>query len=460
MVVMALPEEGAEYQESSVSLMNEGGEDVLITGLELTEDDDSPELSLLDADDWTGRVSIAPGERRTLRIGWRVLDAHADTGSITLRSNDGPRRVEIETADPDPNQLVTLSPSGEVSSTSAQLMMNEAVAGGFQRVVVTLNSISGAPLTVDRLCWVTDGDCVEQTFDSFRVCHGAEGNSERCEPVSALTPLPVGAAHSVSVLFTPPEGPSVRKIGRLRIFSDASNAPDFLIVLTGETCVRSGQRPLCGLCGDGEVDTEVGERCDDGNFDDSDDCDLRCQPTCAALGTCDELDSDGDGVLDGEDNCYLAPNPTQEDCDGDGRGDICDEDPCPASDLDVDGVSDELDNCPEVSNPDQADCDADGRGDACDPDLCGPDEDHDQVLDSEDNCPNDPNSDQADADQDGAGDVCDPMPEVVNHILVRQGFIQAGGVVTGDRFRLKGTLSSGAHQSFGEIYLLRGAFKP
>ena len=111
--------------------------------------------------------------------------------------------------------------------------------------------------------------------------------------------------------------------------SNAVNAPDFSIAFTGETCVRSGERPMCGLCGDGELNSEMGEVCDDGNFDEMDDCNNACQPTCLALGNCSAQDSDGDGILDGDDNCDLAPNPNQEDCDMDGRGDACDEDPLP-----------------------------------------------------------------------------------------------------------------------------------
>ncbi len=124
----------------------------------------------------------------------------------------------------------------------------------------------------------------------------------------------------------------------------------------------------------------------------SEDCDT---------GTVD--DTDGDGVLNEEDNCPDAANEDQADADADGVGDACDPD---LLDTDEDGVVDSLDNCPEVANEDQADADADGVGDACDPDLV--DTDEDTVPDATDNCPEVANTDQADADADGVGDLCDP----------------------------------------------------
>lgn len=60
----------------------------------------------------------------------------------------------------------------------------------------------------------------------------------------------------------------------------------------------------------------------------------------------ERVDSDGDGVPDGRDNCPEQPNPGQADEDGDGRGDACD-------------------NCPQQPNPEQADEDGNGVGDAC-----------------------------------------------------------------------------------------------
>ncbi|MEW5851608.1 MAG: amidohydrolase family protein [Myxococcota bacterium] len=95
-------------------------------------------------------------------------------------------------------------------------------------------------------------------------------------------------------------------------------------------------------------------------------------------------DADGDGVLDGDDNCPTVFNPirplddaAQADHDGDGAGDVCDV--CPLdpnsttctppdpNDQDGDGVPNGTDNCPSDSNPNQEDNDTDGKGNVCDP---------------------------------------------------------------------------------------------
>lgn len=175
-------------------------------------------------------------------------------------------------------------------------------------------------------------------------------------------------------------------------------------------------------------------------------------------------DADGDGVQDSDDNCLLVANGPelgtcvgglshgaqctepetcvygfcslqQEDSNGDGVGDVCEED------LDDDGVADTVDNCPFTANGPlrgtcisgtlgtacsvnadctvrpitgicslaQEDADVDAIGDACDdcPRDTLNDADGDGVCANADNCPDDSNADQKDTDSDGNGDVCD-----------------------------------------------------
>jgi len=108
------------------------------------------------------------------------------------------------------------------------------------------------------------------------------------------------------------------------------------------------------------------------------------------------LDTDGDGILDDNDNCPSISNVNQVDIDNDGIGDVCDDD------IDGDGILNTPDNCPLIANPLQKDIDNDGIGDVCDNDH-----DNDAILNGDDNCMLIPNMNQVDMDNDGIGDVCD-----------------------------------------------------
>ena len=75
------------------------------------------------------------------------------------------------------------------------------------------------------------------------------------------------------------------------------------------------------------------------------------------------VDGDGDGVVDGSDNCPTDANADQSDLDGDDTGDACD------ADIDGDGVANDDDNAPRHANPGQEDVDEDGIGDVIDPSV-------------------------------------------------------------------------------------------
>lgn len=131
------------------------------------------------------------------------------------------------------------------------------------------------------------------------------------------------------------------------------------------------------------------------------------------------VDKDGDGLLDGQDNCPSDPGPPQNSgC------------PIPVSDSDGDGVPNATDQCPNRSGPaDLNGCppDSDGDGILDDVDQCplqagipllngcpDPDSDGDGITNSNDTCPNQAGTAATggcpDSDGDGVADNNDTCP--------------------------------------------------
>jgi PKD repeat protein len=136
-----------------------------------------------------------------------------------------------------------------------------------------------------------------------------------------------------------------------------------------------------------------------------------------------DVDSDGDGIPDAQDNCPGLYNPAQTDADHDGVGDDCattgsggsppatKSSAPPVSTLPAPGCT------APAGSPDR---DGDGVADQCDPDM-----DNDGIPDKGlpgdllDNCPLVPNPNQRDTNGDGFGDACQPASSSTRSVAAR-----------------------------------------
>ena len=124
-------------------------------------------------------------------------------------------------------------------------------------------------------------------------------------------------------------------------------------------------------------------------------------------------DRDGDGILDGDDQCPEEP----EDIDG-----FEDTDGCPDSDNDADGTLDGDDQCPTEPEDRDGFEDEDGCPD--------PDNDADGVLDGDDQCPMEPEDRDEFEDEDGCPDPDndqDTVPDTEDECPMEPGAPEANG---------------------------------
>lgn len=354
--------------------------------------------------------------------------------------------VAASDVDTDPSKLVfsaalaglpfTLSPDGQLT-LAGPLDFEAQQRYRFDVQVSDGKSVDDASITID----VIDEDGADDTPDAPIVPDQVFGVPENSPPATELALIKYIDVDKDKIAFvaTSPSAPfDLMPKGIFMLAKgmtlDYEQKPSYHIAVRGTDTDGLSDEALITLvvipreCENSQDDTDGDLVCNEADGDDdgdgvpdaSDNCDFAANPEQQdsngnGIGdACENGDSDGDGVPGedgngGGDNCPLRDNPDQTDTDGDGQGDACDKDD-DGDGVDDSGEGNSADNCPLAINPDQVDTDGDGLGDACDDAPQDADADDDGVGDGNDNCPAVDNPDQLDTDGDGVGDACDSAP--------------------------------------------------
>ena len=289
---IAAPPLGETTTIGTLTLTHTSGSALLISSVTLVEYGDINELSLIDADDWSGS-RLASGASRTLSILWTPRDARPDQGLVTFETNIGPLTARVRTADLDAYSEVNVSGEwieSEPSEGGGRIRIKGVVPGARGDALITITSIGLEPLAISVICLSRSGDlCLnldELAAEAlpFSLCSSVLNNG--CIPLDVPDALPSGESFSFSLRYLAPEREVDSSTAQLVIASNASNTPRQVFNVSAAPCLLGVNADSCNLeyCGDGVV--QDGEECDDGNTDDEDGCDGAC-----VLNVC------GDGVV-------------------------------------------------------------------------------------------------------------------------------------------------------------------
>ena len=164
-ISFSVPDEIGNTSSAQLEISNVGSSMVIITELTLVEDDETKEVSLIDAEDWTSEaVNISAGEAKILRLQWSPSNAVSDQGRLNIVSNAGNFVVEFSTPDLDPALRLTSENLGELEATQGTVELNSNQQGAVVSERIQLKSVGLAPLNISNLCFIdSDDSCLSAT---------------------------------------------------------------------------------------------------------------------------------------------------------------------------------------------------------------------------------------------------------------------------------------------------------